>query len=107
MYTYMAELPQSFRYETPMKTDEGILDWKNIHWILNPENRGVANNIPRSIEKILYDPRCYEHRCFYEDGKLINHESREIDEGTENITDNKVIEEQIFSKYFKEGHGIK
>ncbi len=107
MYTYMAELPLDYRYETPIKTDEGILDWKDIQWILNPENRGVAYNIPRSIEMILFDGKCYEHRCFYMDGKLMNHESRVIDKGMENISDERVIEELIFSKYFEKGHGIR
>lgn len=101
MYTYMAELPLDYRYETPIKTDEGILDWKNIRWILNPDNKGVAYNIPRSIEKILFDYECYEHRCFYKNGELIHHESRVIDEAIENITDERMIEERIFRKVFR------
>ncbi|WP_199621275.1 NUDIX hydrolase [Paenibacillus alkalitolerans] len=74
MYTYFAELPPDFLYETPIKTTEGILDWKDIQWILHPENRGVVNNIPRSIERIIHEPACFEHRCFYEDGRLVHDE---------------------------------
>src|SRR5690554_5924792 len=64
MYVYFAELPSDFCYETPIKTVEGILDWKNIEWILHPENKGLATNIPKSIEKIISDSNCFEYRCF-------------------------------------------
>ncbi|MDT2305198.1 hypothetical protein P7H21_16295 [Paenibacillus larvae] len=40
MYLYKACLDKSVTYETPLKTREGILDWKDITWILHPENRG-------------------------------------------------------------------
>lgn len=42
MYVFVAELPEAIHYETPKKTDEGIIDWKEISWIIHPENRGVA-----------------------------------------------------------------
>jgi 8-oxo-dGTP diphosphatase len=43
MYAFVAEIPETYDYITPIKTDEGILDWKKIDWILHPENTGVAN----------------------------------------------------------------
>src|SRR5690625_6116881 len=43
MYAYLAELPDTYEYPTPIKREEGILDWKNIDWILHPKNTGVAN----------------------------------------------------------------
>jgi 8-oxo-dGTP diphosphatase len=106
MYTYLVELPLNYQYECPLKSDEGILDWKEIRWILHSENRGVAYYIPRSLEKILSESICFEHRCFYEDGQLVKYEFKEINEGIENITDQKTLE-RIFCKYFEEGHGIR
>ncbi len=107
MYTYLAELPENYCYKTPIKTDEGILDWKDINWILDPENRGVASNIPRSIEMIINKPECNEYRCIYENDQLIKFETREINESIEYISDNKILEKEIFSMYYEEGHGIK
>jgi len=102
MYAYMAELPSDSRLKTPIKTDEGILDWKEIHWILSPENQGVAYYIPKCIENILFDPDCYEYRCWYKDGRLIRFETGKTDEDMENIRDRKVIEERVFRHYFRE-----
>lgn len=70
MYTYLADVPADYAYSTPIKTNEGILDWKSIDWILHPDNQGIASNIPPCLEKILYDPSCYNHHFMYEDGHL-------------------------------------
>lgn len=87
MYVYAAELSEETSYPTPIGTEEGILDWKELAWILHPENRGVAYNIPKSIEKILYDDRCFEHICVYQNGELLQHESVPIAPDIEWVTD--------------------
>jgi 8-oxo-dGTP diphosphatase len=94
MYTYFAELPPDSHYVTPKKTEEEILDWKEIQWILHPENRGVANNIPKSIEKIVNDPNCFELRCFYEDSQLIRDEFIEI--GKDEIMNDSKIQKETY-----------
>jgi len=45
MYVFIVYLPDNFNYSTPVKTDEGILDWKELSWILDDNNIGVAYNI--------------------------------------------------------------
>lgn len=75
MYAFIAELPDDFKYETPIKMREGILDWKNIDWILNPENTGVASNMSKYLPKMLNEDCKYEHRCFFDDRGLIKVES--------------------------------
>ena len=107
MYVYFFELQLDYNYEVPVKTDEGILDWKKIEWILHPENKGIVNNIPRSIEKIISSTNCFEHRCYYEHGQLIDDEFIDINEDIEYITDKKIIEEEIFSKRLKEDHAVR
>jgi 8-oxo-dGTP diphosphatase len=83
MYVYYAELPADYDYETPIKTPEGILDWKKLDWILHPENKGVACNIPLSLEKIVDSVGCFEHRCWYRNGQLVQHRFFEIAEDVE------------------------
>jgi len=43
MYAFIAEIPDSFTYITPIKVAEGILDWKELSWIFHPENVGIAD----------------------------------------------------------------
>jgi 8-oxo-dGTP diphosphatase len=71
MHLYLAELPVTVHYETPRKTDEGILDWKEIDWILHPDNIGVAHNIPYFLPIMLREDSCYEHHCVFENGRLV------------------------------------
>lgn len=83
MYLYVAELPVNVPFPTPIKAEEGILDWKEYEWIMHPKNVGVTSDIPKYMKHLLYDDAIYEHRCYYKDGKLINHETVEMDEGFE------------------------
>lgn len=69
MYLYLADLPADFSYSTPAKTDEGILDWKKIDWILDTENQGIAN-LHYFFPAMLHDNQTYEHRFIYE-GDLV------------------------------------
>jgi 8-oxo-dGTP diphosphatase len=70
MYVFLAEVPTNFEYKTPKKVEEGILDWKNIEWILHPKNTGIALNIPKFLPKILENDEIYEHRCYFENDHL-------------------------------------
>lgn len=102
MYLYVAEVPEDYIYVTPIKTDEGILDWKSTEWILAKGNTGIAANIPASLELILHDPNCYEHHCTYQDGKLLQHSSVEIRSWVET---NEELRATVFEKYLHTSHG--
>ncbi len=75
MYAFIAEIADDYVYETPRKISEGILDWKSIAWILDPENTGVAGNLPKFLPKLLNDEDLYEHRCFFKNNVLAGVES--------------------------------
>jgi 8-oxo-dGTP diphosphatase len=94
MYLYLVELPIEDTYHTPIKTFEGILDWKEYDWIMNPKNMGIASDIPKSLNHILFDDAIYEHRCFYKDGKLVDHELIAIDKEFELLENKKQVEEK-------------
>src|SRR5690606_5869369 len=72
LYLYLAEVPEDYVYQTPIKTAEGILDWKEINWILHPENLGVASNIPSCLEKVLNDDQCYNYHSIFVGNKMID-----------------------------------
>lgn len=75
MYLFVAELASDMEYATPRGTREGILDWKRLDWILHPDNQGVAANIPYFLPLALEDSRRYEHRCTFENGRLVGVDS--------------------------------
>ncbi|MBD2871140.1 NUDIX hydrolase [Paenibacillus arenilitoris] len=76
MYAYVAEVSADMPYPTPVKTDEGILDWKKIGWILDEQNVGVASNVPKVLLAMLRDPSCYDHHCVYEGDRLVSYAPR-------------------------------
>lgn len=71
MYVYLADVPEDLVYPTPVKTDEGILDWKTIEWIMHKQNEGIASNVPQALTLMLQDDGCYDHHCVFSGNSLI------------------------------------
>jgi 8-oxo-dGTP diphosphatase len=101
MYTYVAEVSETFTYPTPIKTSEGILDWKKIDWIMHSQNVGIASNLPKSLEIMLNDSQCYEHHCVYVQGKLQEQTTALIHPDLET---NEWLREQYFQKYLSNSY---
>lgn len=99
MYLYLADLPEDYMYKTPRKTDEGLLDWKEIDWILHPENLGVASNIPSCLEKIINDSKCYNHHSIFEGNRMIKQISTVIDSRVE---EDEVLRRAYLTEYIEE-----
>lgn len=78
MHAFLVNMPENFFYSTPKKTDEGILDWKKVSWLLNEDNNGVGKNIPFFLPKVLNDPRQYLHKCIYADEKVVEYAFEEL-----------------------------
>ncbi len=97
MYLYVAEVPAGFAYPTPVRTEEGILHWMPIDWMMDEDNGGVVSNIPRFLESALSDTNCYEHHCYYRKDELVSLSSCAIDPFTE--TDRLLRE-----TYLREAH---
>jgi 8-oxo-dGTP diphosphatase len=71
MYTYVAKVPADYEFQVPLRTEEGILDWKKTGWILHPDNLGIASNVTRTLEMLLNAPIIYDHHCTYRDHVLL------------------------------------
>jgi 8-oxo-dGTP diphosphatase len=71
LYLYLVNVPNDFIYETPIKTKEGILDWKSIDWILDTNNYGLAHNIQYFLPKMLNHTENYHYHCVFENQKLV------------------------------------
>lgn len=72
MYVYTAELPDTVVYPTPVKTEEGILDWKELSWLVHPKNRGVAN-LKYYLPTVIHDQRRHDYRFTYDDDDNLVH----------------------------------
>jgi 8-oxo-dGTP diphosphatase len=70
LYIYIYRLDDDFIFNTPIKVEEGILDFKDISWLSNYDNEGVAKNIPYFLDKVINDPKIYEFECIF-DKKLL------------------------------------
>lgn len=98
LYLYIAELPDDLIYPTPQSTDEGILDWKTIEWTLHPENLGVPDNLPTSMQLAFTDTRCFDYHSVFSGNLMIKETHVEIDPRVE--TDHQLLV-QYLEKYTK------
>ncbi|PHE41595.1 DNA mismatch repair protein MutT, partial [Bacillus pseudomycoides] len=72
-YVFLADLPEGVQMDTPLSTDEGILEWKEIGWILDENNRGVVSNLPKYLPLILTEENMLEHIFTYDNRNIINY----------------------------------
>lgn len=68
IYVYLYEVTNHLKLETPNKTREGILDWKSIDWILNPNNLGIAEMVFQYLPVLLNKADNYSLK--YQDGQI-------------------------------------
>lgn len=83
MYLYTAEIGADYPLATPVKTDEGILDWKDIVWIMHPDNVGVATHLPKYMPLMLEHQTCYNHYCIFKNDVLESVTSHPIPDAIE------------------------
>ncbi len=60
------------------KVSEGILDWKEISWILSDYNYGVGEMIPKFLVEVLHNEFILEHNFILSNHKLINYRNQKL-----------------------------
>ncbi|MGD8190810.1 NUDIX hydrolase [Brevibacillus ginsengisoli] len=72
MYLFLAELPEDMEITPVQKMEEGILAWKEISWVMNTKNLGIASNIRSFLPNLLagHEPR--EYFCTYQQDQFSN-----------------------------------
>ncbi len=78
-YVFLVNLDEDFIYYTPKKIAEGILDWKNISWLLSERNFGVGQMIPHFLPTILQNSATLEHKCTLINDNLVKYTYKQID----------------------------
>ncbi|XOK60537.1 NUDIX hydrolase [Paenibacillus elgii] len=80
MYAFIGEAPGDALPDLPMETPEGILAWKPVEWVIDPENYGVVQHVRHFLPAMLAGEPCAEHRCFFREGQLLTVERRPLQE---------------------------
>ncbi|WP_144510851.1 8-oxo-dGTP diphosphatase [Bacillus sp. FJAT-22090] len=68
LHVYLFEVDAPLWNETIQKTREGILDWKQIDWIMNPKNLGIAEMVSQYLPILLENENDYFFE--YKDGEV-------------------------------------
>ncbi|MDI2588578.1 8-oxo-dGTP diphosphatase [Psychrobacillus sp. NEAU-3TGS] len=53
LHVYLFEVNETLGNEPIQKTREGILDWKEIEWIMHPNNLGIAEMVTQYLPVLL------------------------------------------------------
>lgn len=72
MHVFLTEVSQELHYETPIKINEGILDWKKIDWVLDDRNQGVGECIPYFLPILLNDERNHHFSFYYKGNSVVD-----------------------------------
>ncbi|HAX03089.1 MAG: hypothetical protein A2Y45_06620 [Tenericutes bacterium GWC2_34_14] len=72
LYIYLIDGYHLPLLATPLQTSEGILDWKEVDWIIDPTNLGVAHNISSFLPYVLSSDLRYHYHCHFEGDRLIS-----------------------------------
>ncbi|MTT30522.1 NUDIX domain-containing protein [Terrilactibacillus sp. BCM23-1] len=70
MYLFLVNLKEEQVITTPLKTREGILDFKSPEWLLNDENLGVVPTIRLFLSHILNENDLLNYHCYFNDDEL-------------------------------------
>lgn len=71
MYVFVADLQHGSAWKEARRTLEGLLSWKPLDWVCDPENEGVVSNIPRFLPDLLEEKGPMEYFCEYAGEELV------------------------------------
>ncbi|MCK2157437.1 8-oxo-dGTP diphosphatase [Exiguobacterium sp. 17-1] len=74
IYLFLADMPDEQMITTPLATREGILDWKQTDWILDPENTGVISNLKAYLPYVIKQKTAQLHTFDYAGHQLLDHQ---------------------------------
>jgi len=78
MYAYVVDFETKPTLETPIRTREGILDWKEIAWVFDAENRGIPSHVALFLPAMLNTGRLQEYHCTFENDQFTSLDIRTL-----------------------------
>ncbi len=77
IYVYEGHLKNDFNPNIyPLKIDEGIIDLKDIDWLLNEHNLGIVPDLKIFINDIKNNIKQNYHLIYSKDGKLLEYKKK-------------------------------
>ena len=77
IYVYVSTLPSDFDTEAyPIKINEGIIDFKDIDWIIHEKNFGIIADL-RVFLKDIKENKSNNYHLIYDDAKLVDYYIKE------------------------------
>lgn len=78
LHLFLVNLDDEFKFTTPITTNEGILMWKEISWLIDKENLGVSYNIPYFLENVCFSEKRYHYICTFDHNTLLDVKVEEL-----------------------------
>ena len=73
IYVYVCNLPSDFDINKyPIKINEGIIDFKDIDWIIHEKNYGVIEDL-RLFIKDIKENKSNNYHLIYDNSKLVDY----------------------------------
>ena len=73
IYVYVSHLPDNYDISKyPIKINEGIIDFKEIDWVLNIKNYGVIEDLRVFLNDIKNNEK-HDYHLVYDNSKLIEY----------------------------------
>jgi 8-oxo-dGTP diphosphatase len=79
LYIYIYYLDDDLEFKTPLKVEEGILEFKDIDWLSSFDNEGIAKNIPYFLPTIIKEKTIYQFDCIFHEKILKEVNKKRID----------------------------
>ncbi len=96
LYLYVGCLDDNHAYPTPVRTEEGILEWKEIDWILHPDNLGIPDDLPTSLRVAFTNRGCFDHHSIFAGNNMIQETMTEI---SPQIEHDLILRNEYLNKY--------
>jgi len=70
MYCFITHLLPDSYFKGDQLTKEGILSWKKLDWVFDPNNKKVVSNIPKFLSHMLRHGEPHLYTCSYKNNIL-------------------------------------
>ena len=76
-YCFLYDIKKKIK--TPVATREGVLEWKNINWILSLDNRGIVPDVPILLKEMFTGDFCELTAYYNKEDMLVRIEKKKED----------------------------
>ncbi|WP_214837841.1 MULTISPECIES: 8-oxo-dGTP diphosphatase [unclassified Exiguobacterium] len=82
MHLFVVEVTKHEAADKVQRTREGILEWKQIDWVLHPDNMGIISNLKQYLQPMLDYPMPRRHTFRYDGHELLTYTHDQLDEAS-------------------------